>query len=630
MRILVTGATGVYGRSTVERLTRAGHEVVAMARRPPKALPQGATFAQGDVAEPDQVRAAMDGCEVVAHLAFVVTPMKDNQASSRISVGGTQNVLDAMKETGARRLVFASSAMSYGANPDNPPLFTEEHEQRPAPDYVYGTDKKEAERLIRESGVEAVMARTAVTVGRNIDNLLVDIFAAPAIVGIRGVDIRYQLIHQDDVGRFLALACEEGPPGPVNVAPADFVPLPEIAEILDKPFVELSPERVLKTVEFMWEHELADITPGEAAGISYLPRMATDRLREEWGFECAWSTAEGLQDLRRAVTGITVVAKRRIGIPWKLRFPQQKPGELVADAEPTGRPANPAVPGELDTPVPLGHTYRRATAAKGPLAALTLDLGAHLIRAAATGALDAFGMSEEERLPLAAAGAGIFGHRLYISDDVSDRAERVQGLRRRALGRAYAREAASLCAGTRSVFERISNAAEQSDARLEASLGAARDELAWLWSAAAVGALLDGQELGGWDPLLAVLPEGRALSVEDSSGEPLAVPEGRHSAAQASLERTAIVLGQALAAAVRERARRLVDAGVLPEIDDAAHLRWDELLAPPGDAAEISKRRRAEHERLADVTVPATLSAIGADSAIAQPVTSDEREAVAP
>ena len=100
MRILVTGATGVYGRSTVERLTRAGHEVVAMARRPPKALPEGVRFAQGDVAEFDQVRAAMEGCEVVAHLAFVVSPIKDNQESSRISVGGTQNVVDAMKETG--------------------------------------------------------------------------------------------------------------------------------------------------------------------------------------------------------------------------------------------------------------------------------------------------------------------------------------------------------------------------------------------------------------------------------------------------------------------------------------------------------------------------------------------------
>src|SRR5439155_880992 len=161
-------ATGVYGRSVVERLHRAGHDVVAMARRPPKSLPPGVRFVAGDVRDLPAVQAAMDGCEVVAHLAFVVTPMKDREASRAISVGGTRNIVEAMRRTGARRLVFASSAMTYGANPDNPPLFTEEHDQRPAPDYVYGTDKVAAERVIIDSGVEAVLARTGVTVGRNL------------------------------------------------------------------------------------------------------------------------------------------------------------------------------------------------------------------------------------------------------------------------------------------------------------------------------------------------------------------------------------------------------------------------------------------------------------------------------
>ncbi|HYT40194.1 MAG TPA: NAD-dependent epimerase/dehydratase family protein, partial [Acidimicrobiia bacterium] len=298
MRVLVTGATGVYGRSVVERLHRAGHEVVAMARRPPAALPAGVRFAAADVRDLPAVQAAMGGCDVVVHLAFVVTPIKDREESRAISVGGTTNVVEAMRRTGARRLVFASSAMTYGANPDNPPLFTEEHPQRPSPDYVYGTDKVAAERVIIDSGVEAVLARTGVTVGRNIDNLLVDIFAAPAIVGIKGVDIRYQLVHQDDIGRFFALACEQGPPGPVNVAPPDFVELRRIAEILGKRYVETTAEAALRGIEFLWNHDLIDISPGEAAGISYLPRMATDRLRTEWGFECAWSTADGVADLR--------------------------------------------------------------------------------------------------------------------------------------------------------------------------------------------------------------------------------------------------------------------------------------------------------------------------------------------
>ena len=48
-------------------------------------------------------------------------------------------------------------------------------------------------------------------------------------------------------------------------------------EILGKRYVETSAAAALRGIEFMWKHDLVDITPGEAAGISYLPRMATDR-----------------------------------------------------------------------------------------------------------------------------------------------------------------------------------------------------------------------------------------------------------------------------------------------------------------------------------------------------------------
>jgi hypothetical protein len=483
-----------------------------------------------------------------------------------------------MRRTGARRLVSASSAMSYGANPSNPPLFTEEHVQRPASDYVYGTDKVAAERLIRESGIEAVIARTAVTVGRNIDNLLVDIFAAPAIAGIRGVDIRYQLVHQDDIGRFFALACEQGPPGPVNVAPPDFLALEEIARILGKRYVEVTAEQALKGIEFMWRHDLADITPGEAAGISYLPRMATDRLRDEWGFECAWSTADSVLDLRRAVTGIVSVAKRRIELPWRLRFPTQRPGEAVLEVDTAG-PSIGGDPGELDTPAPLDRpTYHRVTAASHPLPALTLTTYAHVLR----------GMAR----------TAIFGHRLYACEGDSAPTSRM-------LGAAYGREVARLARWAADTLARAEDLETQSDARLDATLGALLDELVWWFSIAATGAALDGQESAQLDGLITQLPSGLLLSA--------AMPaSGRHAAARAQAGLTAVALGQALAAAVRERAGRI---GLSPE--HAAHLTWEELLAPPAGAESTIKRRRAEHRRLEKLSLAQTVSVLGERSAIA-------------
>ncbi len=611
MRVLVTGATGVYGRSVVERLTRAGHEVVAVARRPPQALPAGARFAPANVTDLEALTAAMDGCEVVCHLAFVVTPVKDRELSRRISVGGTANVCEAMKRTGARRLVFASSAMSYGANPDNPPLFTEEHEQRPSPDYVYGTDKKAAEQVILDSGVEAVLARTGVTVGRNIDNLLLDIFAAPAIVGIKGVDIRYQLIHQDDIGRFFATACESGPPGPVNVAPPDFLPLRTIAEVLGKKYVETSASRALKAIEFAWKHDLADITPGEAAGISYLPRMDTTRLREVWGFECAWSTADGVVDLRRAVSGVTAVARRRVEVPWRLRFPTHRPGAVVSDA-PAGRPDFGAPAGELDSPIPLAYPTVSRLGGPAPLAALTLSTHLHLLRAASTGMLDAFGGAPEVRHELGGAGAASVAHRLYVNDDVAYAVEHSGG-RRRVVGRAYGREVARIAGWAAETLERAADPASLSDVRLDAVLGLVLDDLAWFWAIAAIGAALEGDELGDLAHLLTSFPDGvspNAASAADVRDD------GGHSRARMRAERVVHALAQALAALVRERADRLVVAGAVKDPADVAHLTWDELLAPGHDLTDLVETRRAEQQRLAALVLPATVSVSGSTSAL--------------
>lgn len=609
MKILVTGATGVYGRSVVERLHRTGHEVVAMARRPPKSMPPGVTFAAADVADLDAVRRGMSGCEVVCHLAFVVSPMKDREASRRISVGGTTNVVTAMTDTGARRLVFASSAMSYGANPDNPPLFTEAHEQRPSPDYVYGSDERAAERVILDSGVEAVLARTGVTVGRNIDNLLVDIFAAPAIVGIKGVDIRYQLVHQDDIGRFFALACEGGPTGPVNVAPPDFLTLRRIAEILGKRYVETSASKALRAIEFAWKHNLADITPGEAAGISYLPRMDTTRLRTEWGFECAWSTADGVVDLRRAVTGITAVAKRRVEIPWRLRFPTQRPGEVVTD-DAAARPAQPSPAGELDTTIPLAHPTCVAATGGGPLPALTLTTHLHVLRAASTGMLDTFGAGPGLRHTLGGAGAASIGHRLYLNDDVRAAVEGSGG-RRRLVDRTYGRQVAKLVAWAGETLARAADPATLPDERLDAVLGLVLDDLAWFWSIAGVGAALEGESLGDLGHLVTAFPDGMSPMLATSTSG------GPHAGARARAERVVHALAQALAALIRERAARLVLAGAIKEAEDVAHLTWDELCAPPHDFASVIEGRRAEHVRLAALTLPTTISVTGPHSAIA-------------
>ncbi len=87
MKVLVTGASGFIGQNLVPRLVQLGHEVRTFGRAsgPAHALAKlGIEHARGDVTNPEQVNAAVKGCQFVFHLAGLVSYRKKglNQATS--------------------------------------------------------------------------------------------------------------------------------------------------------------------------------------------------------------------------------------------------------------------------------------------------------------------------------------------------------------------------------------------------------------------------------------------------------------------------------------------------------------------------------------------------------------------
>ena len=113
MRIAVTGASGVLGRGLAARLLSQGHDVVGIARHRPESWPSAADFVAADIRDTAAVNRAVAGADVVAHCAWAKTG-PDDRISHQVNIGGTLNVLEAMAETGTRRIVFASSAHVYG------------------------------------------------------------------------------------------------------------------------------------------------------------------------------------------------------------------------------------------------------------------------------------------------------------------------------------------------------------------------------------------------------------------------------------------------------------------------------------------------------------------------------------
>jgi nucleoside-diphosphate-sugar epimerase len=320
-RVLVTGAAGGFGSSLLGRLAaRGGVDVVAFDVRSPRALPVGVEHVAGDVRDASAVERAMRGCDVVVHLAWVVGSMRDARKREEIDLGGTANVLAAMQQVGCPRLVFASSVTAYGSVAEHPQPYTEDDPLIVDQPSTYASHKARAEVLVAESGVEAVLPRAAMVVGRQVDNAVRTVFAAPVLAAVRGDHPQVQAVHPDDVGRFYVEACLGSRTGPVNLAAPDVLPIEEAARLLGKRLVRLPEPVVQGFVRATWALRAGAIDPGEFNSMRYLPLADVTHLREGWGFEPEHSTADALAEFGRALTGVIGIGR------WTLR----RPGGVVA------------------------------------------------------------------------------------------------------------------------------------------------------------------------------------------------------------------------------------------------------------------------------------------------------------
>ena len=397
MRIAVTGASGVIGRGVVARLLSQGHDVIGLARLRPESWPSAAEFVQTDIRDADGVRRAFAGTDVVVHCAWAV--------DREVNIGGTANVLDAVAQTGTRRIVFASSAHVYGADQGGRPLLSETDRLNPVS--AEGRDIARVEEMLADSGAEWVAIRSAAILGRGVDNWVRRVLAAPLFPDIDGSAGRsLQVVHSDDVHRvFVRAVVDPGVgSGPVNLAAPGEPTLREIAAVLGRPMVPTA-KRLLSSPDL--------------DRLLSAPSMDTALLRDKWDFTPAWSAEECVHDVALAVRGRISVGKRVISLPWRLTHAQDIPSVDVPAADgvapvfagPDG--AN----GEFDTPIdPRFPTYlatNLSEALPGPFSPSSASVTVQGLRAA--GAVTAArlrpgGLIQRE---IATRTIGVFAHRLY-------------------------------------------------------------------------------------------------------------------------------------------------------------------------------------------------------------------------
>ena len=120
MKAFVTGGTGFVGKHLVRKLRQRGDEVVLLVRTPSKAADLrelGCQIVEGDLSDEEAIRRGVAGCDAVFHVGAVYKvgiPKSEHAEVYDANVRGTERVLDAATDAGARRIVYVSTGNVYG------------------------------------------------------------------------------------------------------------------------------------------------------------------------------------------------------------------------------------------------------------------------------------------------------------------------------------------------------------------------------------------------------------------------------------------------------------------------------------------------------------------------------------
>ena len=215
MRYLVTGATGFIGARLVQILIARGQEVRALVRATSKVAAlqhAGVELVQGDIGDPYSLAKAVEGTQVVLHLAGSVKALAPADYF-RANAEGTANVALAAADADSRpRFVLVSSLSAAGPLPFDR-LRTENDPA--APVSLYGQSKLEAERAVRmlAGRLEATIVRPPIVYGPGDKEFVQSMFRMARLGVVLKVGMghkRYSLVYVDDLCEGILAAAERG------------------------------------------------------------------------------------------------------------------------------------------------------------------------------------------------------------------------------------------------------------------------------------------------------------------------------------------------------------------------------------------------------------------------------------
>lgn len=313
MKVVVTGATGNVGTSTIRALGESPEidQIVGLARRRPTWTPPKTSWVEANVLTAD-LGTIFEGADAVIHLAWAIQPSRDAVTLERTNVEGSRRVFEAVASAGVPKLVHASSVGAYSRGPKDREV-DEDWPTEGTPTSFYSRHKVAVERELDRFEADnpetrVVRLRPALIFKDEAATEIRRLFIGPFLPSFllrrrlllalpRVERLRFQAVHSEDVGRAYRRAVLADVDGAFNIAAEPPLSTGELAERIGVRSFPVPARVVRRLADLSWRMRLQPTPPGWLDMALNVPLMSSDRARAELGWEPRHSGVEALEEL---------------------------------------------------------------------------------------------------------------------------------------------------------------------------------------------------------------------------------------------------------------------------------------------------------------------------------------------
>jgi nucleoside-diphosphate-sugar epimerase len=319
MRIAITGATGNVGTALLRRFAGEDVEVVGICRRSPEPVAPyaGVRFEHLDVAGAgalERLTEVLQGVDAVVHTAWLIQPARDPEEMTRVNVTGSRNVVHAALRAGVPHLVHLSSIGAYATHPSDDGRVQESWPATGIPPSQYSREKAFVETQLDDVEREhpelvVTRIRPALVFQRDAGSEIARYFAG-GLVPTRAIrriplpvlplpqDLRFQVVHADDLADAIARVVQRVPGGAFNVADEPVLTGADLAAAFKAPrHLPVNRKLLRVAADVTYRAHVHPVQPGWLDLLYGVPVMHTTRAREVLDWKPAHAARDVLTEL---------------------------------------------------------------------------------------------------------------------------------------------------------------------------------------------------------------------------------------------------------------------------------------------------------------------------------------------